>query len=186
MSKQDWEKNHIPSLFSNLPKVESILDVGCGLSLKSKFISAQIRVGVDIYPEYFKHIESKVPYVVIKYDARKLDEIFMPKSFDLVIAFDIIEHLKKPEAKKMIKMCEKIARKAVVLETPNGMVHQNLDITGLGGHEFQTHWCGWTEKELEKMGYDVKVRDYKMDDKRRHTEFDVDPSIQLLDAIKIL
>jgi hypothetical protein len=61
-----------------------------------------IDVGVDIYEDYFNHIESDVPYALVKYDVRKLDEIFVENSFDLVIALDIIEHLEKEEALQMI------------------------------------------------------------------------------------
>lgn len=193
MSKTDWEQNTIVNIFSreNLwpfkeDQIVSVLDVGCGLSLKSKFIPSQIRVGVDIYDEYFKHIESDVPYVTLKYDIRKLRDIFGPKSFDLVIALDVIEHLEKEEASDMIRQCEEIARLGVVLETPKGYVPQNLDIQGHGGHEWQTHRCGWEPEELEKLGYKVLLRDYKMVDVKRHTNKDVDPNIIIMDAIKIL
>jgi 2-polyprenyl-3-methyl-5-hydroxy-6-metoxy-1,4-benzoquinol methylase len=186
MSKEDWQKNHIPTLFPDLPKVESILDVGCGLSLKSKYIPANIRVGVDIYPEYFNHIDAHVPYVAIKYDARHLGEIFQPKSFDLVIAMDIIEHLYKGDALSMIKQCESIARVAVILETPEGFIPQDMDITGHGGNEYQTHRCGWAKKELEDLGYTVKVRDYLMDDTKRHSSLSVSREIRLMDAIKYI
>ena len=193
MPKEDWAKNTVKNIFTEADlwpwkdgEIISILDVACGLSLKSKFIPAQIRVGVDIYEKYFDHIEADVPYVVMKYDVRKLDEIFLPKSFDIVLALDIIEHIEKDEAQSMIKQCEKIARKAVILETPNGLVEQNLDITGHGGHEFQTHRCFWTDKELQGMGYQTVVRDYQMADIKRHTEKDVDPHIQLVDAIKFI
>lgn len=186
MSKEDWEKNNLVEIFKDEwpENVVSVLDVGCGLSLKSKYIPAQIRVGVDIYPEYFKHIESEVPYVVVKYDARKLSEIFMPKSFDLVIATDIIEHLHFEEAMDMIRQCETIARKAVILETPMGFVNQNLDITGHGGHEWQTHRSAWSIRDFKIMGYKTKIRDYKMQDVKRHTDLEVDQDITLIDAIK--
>ena len=191
MPKADWKKNTIETIFRNAGlwrfnqgEIVSVLDVACGLSLKSKFIDAKIRVGVDIYDEYFNHIESDVPYVVLKYDVRRLNEIFMPKSFDLVIALDIIEHIEKDEALDMIKQCEEIARKAVVLETPNGYIPQNLDIQGHGGHEWQTHRCGWEVKELEDLGYSTVVRGYKMADIKRHTELKVGTDIQLIDAIK--
>ena len=191
MPKADWKKNTIETIFRNAGlwrfnqgAIVSVLDVACGLSLKSKFIDAKIRVGVDIYDEYFNHIESDVPYVVLKYDVRRLNEIFMPKSFDLVIALDIIEHIEKDEALDMIKQCEEIARKAVVLETPNGYIPQNLDIQGHGGHEWQTHRCGWEVKELEDLGYSTVVRGYKMADIKRHTELKVGTDIQLIDAIK--
>lgn len=193
MPKEDWAQNTLDKIFLKHKlwpfkegEIVSILDVACGLSLKSKFLTAQIRVGVDIYDKYFEHIESNVPYVVIKYDVRKLNEIFMPKSFDLVIALDIIEHLEKKESLAMIAQCEKIARKAVILETPKGYIPQNLDIQGHGGHTYQTHRCGWEIKELEDLGYSVIVRDYQMSKIKRHTDMEVDPSIQLMDAIKFL
>jgi len=193
MSKDDWESNTIVKIFSDKglwpfkdKEIVSVLDVACGLSLKSKFIPAQIRVGVDIYDKYFDHIETDVPYVVVKYDVRKLNDIFIPKSFDIVIALDIIEHLEKDESLAMIAECEKIARKAVILETPNGYVPQNLDILGYGGHDYQTHRCGWEPKELEEMGYKVMVRDYQMSNIKRHTEMEINPMIQLIDAIKFI
>lgn len=191
MPKEDWGINTVERILTdkNLWKfkegeIVSILDVACGLSFKSKFIDAQIRVGVDIHEKYFEHIESKVPYVVIKYDVRKLNEIFIPNSFDLVIALDIIEHLEKHESLEMIKQCEKIARKAVVLETPKGYIPQNIDIQGHGADEWQTHRCGWEVEELEDLGYSTLVRDYKMARVKRHTEMEVEPDIQLIDAIK--
>jgi hypothetical protein len=193
MSKSDWESNTVVNICSNNGlwpfkdgEIISVLDVACGLSLKSKFIPAQIRVGVDIYDKYFDYIETDVPYVVIKYDVRKLNEIFVPKSFDIVIALDIIEHLEKDESLAMIAECEKIARKAVILETPNGYIPQNLDILGHGGHDYQTHRCGWEPKELQKMGYKVMIRDYKMSNAKRHTDIEVGPQIQLIDAIKFM
>lgn len=193
MPKKDWEENTIEKIFAQANlwpfkegEIESILDVACGLSLKSKFMSADIRVGVDIYEEYFKHIEASVPYVVLKHDVRKLEEVFVPKSFDVVIALDIIEHLEKEESLKMIAYCEQIARKAVILETPKGYIPQNLDIQGHGGHEWQTHRCGWEVEELEGMGYNTIVRDYEMADIQRHTEVEVDTHIQLIDAIKFV
>ena len=193
MPKADWKKNTITKIFSDHKlwpfkkgEIVSILDVACGLSLKSKFIPAQIRVGVDFYEPYFKHIESDVPYVVLKHDVRKLNEICVPKSFDIVLALDIIEHLEKKESLALLKQCEKIARKAVILETPKGYVPQNIDIWGWGGHSGQTHRCGWEPRELQRLGYKTIVRDYRMSDKKRHTKIAVDPNIQLINAIKFI
>lgn len=193
MPKEEWKVNTIPSILGNAGlwkfeegEIVSILDVACGLSLKSKFIDAKVRVGVDIHEPYFGHIETDVPYVVVKYDVRKLREIFVPNSFDLVIALDIIEHLEKDEALDMIKQCEEIARKAVVLETPNGYIPQNIDIQGHGGDEWQTHRCGWEVEELEEIGYQTVVRPYKMADIKRHTDLEVKTDVQIMDAIKYL
>ncbi len=193
MPKADWIANTLPTIFGKAGlwpwkngEIISVLDVACGLSLKSKFIPAQIRVGVDIYDKYFDHIESDVPYVVIKHDIRKLNEIFVPKSFDLVIALDVIEHLEKQESLDMIAECERIARKGVILETPKGYVPQNLDIQGYGGHEYQTHRCGWEPDEIRKLGYKVFTRPYIMSDAKRHTDVDVGREVELIEAIKFI
>lgn len=194
MSKEDWKENTIEKIFkrANLwpwkeGEIVSILDAACGLSLKSRYISAQIRVGVDIYEEYFKHIESDVPYVVIKYDIRKLREIFMPKSFDLVIAIDVMEHLKKEESLDVLKQCQEIARKAIIIETPRGYLPTNIDITGHGGHQWQTHRSEWQPEEFEKIGFKTLLRDYTMQNIQRHTEIlDINPHVQMIDAIKFV
>ncbi len=194
MSKEDWAQNTIKNIFSRADlwpwkddEIISVLDVACGLALKSKYIPAQIRVGVDIYEEYFNYIESDVPYVVVKYDVRKLRDIFVPKSFDLVIGCDIIEHLEKEEGFELLKQCEEIARKAVVSENPRGHIPQDIDILGYGGDHWQTHRSAWEPEEFEKLGYQVLIRDYTMSDKKRHTTItDIDPHVQMLDAIKFL
>lgn len=187
MPKLDWKRNSVNKIFKwDFPEDITILDVACGLSLKSKYIPASIRVGVDIYSEYFKHIKSDVPYTVVKWDVRKLDEVFMPKSFDVVIALDIIEHLEKEEGLKLLEDCEKIARKAVVIETPLGYIPQNIDILGHGGHHWQTHRSGWISRDFSKQGYKVKIRDYKMIKKKRHTELKVSQNIKIINAIKYL
>ena len=194
MSKEDWKENTIEKILSDAGlwkfkkgEIISILDVGCGLSFRSKFMDAQIRVGVDIHEEYFKHIESDVPYVTLKYDIRNLEEIFVPKSFDIVIALDVVEHLEKEESLDMMRQCENIARKAVIIETPKGYIPQNIDIQGHGGDQWQTHRCGWEPKEFEDLGYKTILREYSMTDKKRHTDIDdIELDINLIDAIKFL
>jgi 2-polyprenyl-3-methyl-5-hydroxy-6-metoxy-1,4-benzoquinol methylase len=193
MPKEDWKENTVEKIFTrnNLwpwkdGEIKSILDVACGLSLKSKYIKADIRVGVDIYKEYFNHIETDVEYIPVVYDVRKMQDIFLPKTFDIVLALDIVEHLEKEESLELLKQCEKFARKAVIIETPNGYIPQNIDILGHGGHEFQTHRCGWTVEELEKLGFKTIVRPYKMSNAKRHTDLEVNAEVELIDAIKFI
>ncbi len=194
MSKEDWKENTVQRIFQRAglwpwedDEIESILDAACGLSLKSKYIPAKIRVGIDIYPEYFKHIEADVPYVVMKGDIRKLREYFEPKSFDLVLVLDVVEHLEKEQSLDMLRQAEEVARKGVVIETPRGYLPTNMDIWGHGGDEWQTHRSGWEPEEFEKLGYKTVVRDYTLQNIRRHTEItDINQNIQMIDAIKIL
>jgi predicted TPR repeat methyltransferase len=189
--KDDWQTNTIERIFEReglypKQKITSILDVACGLSLKSQYMQADIRVGVDIYRPYLAKIEATVPYTTVVHDVRKLDEVFLDKSFDIVLMLDIIEHLEKPESLALLQTAERLAKVAVIIETPEGFVPQNIDIWGHGGDEWQTHRCGWDKVELEAMGYDVIRRPYTMQNIRRHTEIDVPVDIHLLDGIKHL
>ena len=60
-------------------------------------------------------------------------------------------------------------------------------ILGYGGDHWQTHRSAWEPEEFEARGYKVLVRDYTMSDKKRHSTItDIDPHVQMIDAIKFL
>jgi len=191
MPKADWVTNNIQTLFQgwNLyptGRIKSVLDVGCGLSLKSQYIDADLRVGVEIHRPYIERIEASVPYAVVNANALSIDQLFLPKSFDLVLVLDLVEHLDKADALRLLDMAETIARVAVIVETPRGFVPQNIDIWKGGGDTYQTHRSGWEPEEFAARGYEVRMRDYRMSDVKRHTELDVDPDIVMIDAIRVL
>ena len=212
MPKDDWRKNSIPTLFTEweawpwpretsaddgLLKVEGedwtpngVLDVACGLSLKSKFVTCTgPRVGMDLHRPYLEAAREQNPYVSwipVVGDATKLGETFLPNTFDLVLLLDIVEHVEKEQALAMIAQAEEIARVAVVIETPKGFLPQDLDILGFDAHHLQTHRCGFEPDELEALGYQVFARDYELAPVKRHTTAPVQTQCQLLNAIKRL
>jgi hypothetical protein len=63
----------------------------------------------------------------------------------------LIEHLNKKDGLKLISMMEKIARKKVIIFTPNGFLKQGA----LYDNPWQVHKSGWTAKEMQKKGYKV-------------------------------
>lgn len=84
-------------------------------------------------------------------DVLKIGEKFKSNSFDCVLASDLIEHLTKKQGVKLITMMEKIARKKVIIFTPNGFLPQGE----YDNNPWQVHRSGWTAKEMEKRGYKV-------------------------------
>lgn len=189
MPREDWIKNTLENIFT--PKglwpdghISTVLDVGCGLSLKSQYIQADIRVGLDIYRPYLEKIDARVPYICINADASQIDTLFLHKSFDIVTLLDIVEHLEKPDALELIDKAGRLAKRAVVIETPLGLLPQNMDILGLGGDHFQTHRCGFEVEELEALGYEVIIRNYELSPVKRHTSETSPACIQMIDAIK--
>jgi len=133
---------------------EEILDLGCGsnspLSLLSK---KKYLVGIDAYKNSIK--ESKKRQIHDKYfvmDVLKIRNKFKKKSFDAVIALDLIEHLKKSDGIKLLAIIEEIARKKVILLTPNGFINQR----DINNNMFQEHLSGWGIRDFKKSGYKVQ------------------------------
>lgn len=193
MPKEDWTYTTIPKICKSmgytLPSLTTLLDVGAGLSFKGQYIPSQTYIAMDIYQPFLEAIESDVIYVPILGDARNLDKIFLPKSIDMVIATDILEHLIKEDGLKLLQDIQNIAKLAVYIEVPETYIPQNIDIWGKGGHEWQTHRSTgeWTKEELESYGFVVSRRDYKMSNVQRHTVIDdINLNIVILDGIKFL
>lgn len=131
----------------------SVLDVGCGsesplLHVRKTFKSH----GIDRHkPSIEKSKKSHIHDSYTTSDLTKLNRLFKPKSFDAVIALDVIEHFWKKKSLELIKKMEKIARKKVLLLTPNGFYPQE----GYDSNPYQIHKSGWSKKELSSLGYNV-------------------------------
>lgn len=137
----------------HLRDCKSVLDVGCGAdsplnNVKKTFYSE----GVDVFEESIRQSKKKKFHDSYKIlDIRKIDKVYKNKSFDAVIALDVIEHLEKKESIALIRKMEKIARKKVILLTPNGFYHQDM----YDDNPYQVHKSEWSIKDLEKLRYKV-------------------------------
>ncbi len=136
-----------------LKKSDTVLDVGCGvnsplLQIKKTFKST----GIDVYKPVIQ--ESKKKNIHDSYvlgDITKLSKFFKAKNFDSVISLDVIEHLTRKEGMVLMKNMEKIAKKNVIILTPNGFYHQDH----YDGNPHQEHKSGWKESDFLKLGYRV-------------------------------
>lgn len=131
-------------------EVDSILDLGCGNNSFIHLCKARYKVGVDIFQPYINESRNK-GYHDAYYvgDIRNLE--FRYKSFDVVMAIALLEHLDETDGYYLLKKMDSIARKKIILTTPNGYIgHEKID-----GNEHQAHLSGWTTRELEHWGYRV-------------------------------
>lgn len=81
-------------------------------------------------------------------------------SFDVVIAYDLIEHLPKHEGYELLYEINRICKSTSIIFTPNGHVWQ----PPASNNPFNKHISGWTAKELKRMGWKIT---------RGHTGFKV-------------
>lgn len=141
------------SLGRELKECKSVLDVGCGSwspleKVKKTFYSE----GIDIHQPSLAKIKKKKNHDKYRLgDVRKLGKFYQPKSFDAVIALDLIEHLKKQEGLDLLKSVEKIAKKKVIILTPNGFTKQDSS----GNNPHQIHHSGWSVDDFKKRDYRV-------------------------------
>ncbi|MBN2012878.1 class I SAM-dependent methyltransferase [candidate division KSB1 bacterium] len=137
-----------------LKPVYSILDVGCGTNSHLRILknANHYKVGVDIYkPSILKSRKQNIHDNYIQMNVNELESTIRDKSFDCVIAFDLIEHLETDDGLRLIKAMEKVALSKVILLTPNGFIPQ----TKYEGNQYQVHLSGWETDEMIKMGYRV-------------------------------
>lgn len=152
---KDFYKKLFPQFYDHLKKelkgCKSVLDLGCGRSSPLRYCSVNYSVGVDLFKPYL--IESKKMEIHNEYilaDIRKVE--FKPESFDCVLALDVLEHLAKKEGTSLIKKMENVAKKKIIIFTPNGFLRQDE----YDEDKLQIHKSGWTVDEFKKLGYEVK------------------------------
>lgn len=139
---------------------KTVLDLGCGQGKPMEFIKLRMRInksiGVDLFEPYIQEAkEKKIHDQYLISDIRKVN--FPPKSFDLVLASHVLEHLPKKDAWQVLDNMEKMAGKQVIAVTPIGEHYHKLE----DGNIWQLHLCAFTEDDFIKKGYKIKKYGWK-------------------------
>lgn len=133
---------------------KSLLDLGCGRGGSSLNFSCPIKVGVDSFKDYAEDYQKLTGGIFIPYDIKKIRELIQPKSFETVIAWDVIEHLQKEEGEKLLCDMEIIAQKQLIIFTPNGGFKQDQDPLG-EDNPANVHLSEWTSDDFTKRFFDI-------------------------------
>ena len=137
--------------------VTTVLDIGCGI-VPQRYVRSLIHICCEPHKEYLQKLQDKLKdthdrnYLFVNATWQEAVRLFPPKSVDTVFLLDVIEHLKKSEAKKLINQTEKIARRQIIIFTPLGFASQHSkggkDAWGLGGGTWQEHKSGWQPEDF--------------------------------------
>jgi len=137
-----------------LGEAHHVLDVGCGENSPLARFERRPRhsVGIDIFPRALERARAARTHD----DYRRMDVLdiegtFEPGSFDACVAFDLLEHLPEDDGARVLEMMELVARRRVVIFTPNGFVPQEAT----EGNPYQVHRSGWSAARLAAAGYSV-------------------------------
>ena len=105
-----------------------------------------------IYQPYLE--ESKITGIHNDYILSDIKDILLKvdkKSFDAVVSLDLIEHLTKKDGLGLISTMQYVAKKKVIIYTPNGFLRQEE----YDNNPWQRHISGWTVDDMEKLGFKV-------------------------------
>jgi SAM-dependent methyltransferase len=132
----------------------SLLDVGCGFDSPVQFLKKRPSpiIGVDLFAPVIE--QSRTRGLHDDYhamDVLTIADHFPSGSFDCVLACELIEHLKKEDALNLMGQMERLARKKVIITTPNGFLPQGEEY----GNPLQRHLSGWTASQMAARGYRV-------------------------------
>jgi 2-polyprenyl-3-methyl-5-hydroxy-6-metoxy-1,4-benzoquinol methylase len=144
------------SLVSSISRLtaecSSLLDVGCGANSPLRYIRFHgTMIGLDAHePSIEASREKSIHGGYIHAD---VEDLQLPAdSFDAVVALEVLEHLPKGSGVPFLANLERIARKIVIISTPNGFVAQGPS----NGNFHQRHLSGWRPAELRALGYTVR------------------------------
>ena len=133
----------------------SILDVGCGFGHPIDAINKRTKfsaLGIDSFLPAIRVCKNRSTH-----DAYVLCDVrFLPirrRSFDVILCFEVIEHLSKCDGFKLVEEFDRIVRQQVIISTPVGFL--NL-IRGHKENPSDIHRSGWIPAEFETMGYKVR------------------------------
>jgi len=132
-----------------LSDCKTILDLGCGGNSPLRFLQTKT-YGIDASISAIKAARKNKTHNLLKVmEVKQAIRYFKPKSFEAVVALDLIEHLNKEDGYNLLSDMEKLAIKKSIIFTPNGFIAQS------GNSTFDLHRSGWTSEEFKKLGYKV-------------------------------
>jgi SAM-dependent methyltransferase len=136
----------------------SVLDIGCGqgelMSSMKRRVNAYC-VGLELYLPYLYEAKKKRSHDdFILADARKIP--VKPRSFDAVLASQVIEHMSKNDGLEMLDTIERIAKKCCVVAVPVGFIpYEPLNVQDLDENPLQKHLTGYNTAEFQQRRYEV-------------------------------
>lgn len=139
---------------------DRILDLGCGIMASTGGPLTPRHLGVEAFWPAVKTCAENGA-MVLRTDITIFAAMMYPRTWDVVLLLDVLEHLEKDDAKYVLQVSESTATRLVIAFTPLGHVKQDpYDEWGHGKvNSWQKHKCGFTEEEFKERGYKTSIHD---------------------------
>lgn len=104
--------------------------------------------GIEIHPLYISHLQKQFYNHIFVGDASELLVGMHECSYDLILCFDVIEHLHEAQGQQLLRHIRRVAHRQVFVSTPARMSSQG-EVFGNG---YEAHIHQWSKKALERYG----------------------------------
>lgn len=142
-----------------------VLDLGCGIMQATTDVgsegtlSCKSITGVEADERYIKQLNHTHPeFNIIHAKVQEFTPTIASKSFDIVMALDLVEHLEQAEALALIDEMMRIAKKKVIIYTPSAFHSNEENVSnawGMGLNILQRHLCFIPPDHFIKLGFEV-------------------------------
>jgi SAM-dependent methyltransferase len=144
-------QHYVGLLAHELKGCRDALDLGCGAEpYLGECDSIESVIGVDGSYSSCRSARRANKYGSVV-QAVLPDLPFKERSVDAVTLLQVVEHLPKDVASDLIVKAERLARRKIIITTPNGFVRQEA----YDENPFQEHLSGWSIEDLQQRGYTV-------------------------------
>lgn len=169
---------------NNVMPYDTVLDLGCGIMQATTDsmtktqrhggkVARRLRTGMkmpdvlrckgllgcDITDKYLDKAKKYFPVIKLDLNDSNSLDIFMNKSFDIVMALDVLEHIEYNKSIKIIGNMDRIARKKIIIYTPLKFAEneqENIDNAwDMGENPFQKHLSWISPDRFRSWGYKV-------------------------------
>lgn len=164
---------------NNVSYDDTVLDIGCGImqattdvitksnrknpfKASNKNIRCKSLLGCDVHEPYLEKSKNYFPVIKMDLSSKTCMSIFLNKSFDVVMALDVIEHLDFDIANYIITEMHRIARKKIIIYTPAIYESNEKNVDNawdMGENQYQMHRSYIEPEKFREMGFDVTFPD---------------------------
>jgi 2-polyprenyl-3-methyl-5-hydroxy-6-metoxy-1,4-benzoquinol methylase len=110
--------------------------------------------GIEGFEGYRTPVHDYAYNRLIVGDALEVLTTLPSKSYELVMAIDILEHFDKPLANDFIDECCRVCSGALLVSTPKVFMHQEV-----AANPYENHRSHWSRDELSSMGFTTFLED---------------------------
>jgi hypothetical protein len=109
--------------------------------------------GIEGYPIYITPVHDYCYNKIMIGDALTLLPTLHDKSYELILAIDILEHFHKEDGVNFLSELKRISSNAILISTPKEFIHQNIE-----ANPFENHRSVWSKNDLTHYGFPLILK----------------------------